>query len=353
MSASPKIPVHEHLIVDPHFFLFNLDLDKSSLQFIEIDEQALRGSPFHDRRISNFSSRRAVQANIRQIDAALQARGANRPKINYLFHTAFCCSTLISRSLDIPGVNLCLREPEILMTLANHRRMRHGVFADRRQGGALLASITRLLNKSFAPDEQVLIKPTNAANNLLPDIVQAPTTGKVVLLYSNLERFLISIMRKGEACRAFARRLFNVLSLDERPFDIPQRTLMEFTDLQIAAVVWHMQITRYRQQITASPDAPLRTLNCDTFLERPREMLSRLVEFYGLAASAEQIEAIVTGPVFNRDSKNATRAYDRTLREAEYAETKERHAQTLRWVMQWAQSVGLGGGTTLQLPNAL
>jgi hypothetical protein len=197
MGLSPQISLEERLVFDPHFFLFNLDLDKSSLEFIEIDERALRGSPFHDRRIGNFSSRRAVQANIRQIDAVLQARGVKRPRVNYLFHTAFCCSTLISRSLDVQGVNLCLREPEILMTLANHRRMQHNVFADRWQGGALLALITRLLNKSFAPDEQVLIKPTNAANNLLPDIAQAPTTGKVLLLYSNLERFLISIMRKG------------------------------------------------------------------------------------------------------------------------------------------------------------
>jgi len=57
---------------------------------------------------------------------------------HYIFHSAFCCSTLIASALDLKGVAMGLKEPQILNELA-------AVFRARALPGALLSSVTGLL----------------------------------------------------------------------------------------------------------------------------------------------------------------------------------------------------------------
>jgi hypothetical protein len=39
--------------------------------------------------------------------------------LHFVFHTAFCCSTLLARALDVPGSSMGLKEPSVLVDFAS------------------------------------------------------------------------------------------------------------------------------------------------------------------------------------------------------------------------------------------
>ena len=44
-------------------------------------------------------------------------RAEARP-IHFIFHTGYCCSTLLCRALDVPGVSMALKEPQIMYAIS-------------------------------------------------------------------------------------------------------------------------------------------------------------------------------------------------------------------------------------------
>src|SRR5579863_9677211 len=116
------MPTPEELATAPDYLLQELDLARRECGFLHLDPGAYRASAFLDHRIK--SGRR--EASRAPLDAMTRLRAAvppsAQPPIHYIFHTAFCCSTLISRSLDLEGVCTGLREPPVLMQLANAKR---------------------------------------------------------------------------------------------------------------------------------------------------------------------------------------------------------------------------------------
>src|SRR4029079_6172288 len=115
----------------------------------------------------------------------------------------------------------------------------------------------------------VLIKPSNIVNNLIDDALAALPDRKVVLLYSDLRSFLVSVLKKGEQGRGFVRRLCLSFSLDvAEARDVPARELLQMTDLQMAAAVWLMQMQLLERQLKRR-DARVRTLDAAVFLSDP------------------------------------------------------------------------------------
>src|SRR5690242_19618117 len=87
--------------------------------------------------------------------AALQSMPAQAP-IHYIFHSAYCCSTMLARAFDIEGVSMGLKEPLILNDLSGWR--------SRGASGTELAegldSALRLLARPFGAGEAVVVKPS-------------------------------------------------------------------------------------------------------------------------------------------------------------------------------------------------
>ncbi|HEY4126129.1 MAG TPA: hypothetical protein VGM36_16010 [Rhizomicrobium sp.] len=318
-----RTPALAEIIGAPNWFPDNVDFSRNTFGFVQTTREALSQQSFLDARWNRTPLAR-VDVQIPTILSAVET--LPRPKLNFIWHTAFCCSTLIARCLDVEGENLALKEPQILILLAEAKR------AGTQRGSAAEAAF-KLLARRHQPREQVLIKPTNAVNNLLPEATRA-TDGRMLFLYSDCKSFLISIAKKGEMGRIFARKLFGLFAADgHAPAKWPMQTLFELSDLQVAALVWHMQIAEFRRSRDTARAA---ALNCDTFLANPHETLSRLNTFFDLNLAAAQLDAIASGPHLSRDAKDATQSFSAERRAAEAGDIAKSLGNELDIVVEWS-----------------
>lgn len=340
-------PTVEMLAADPAWFPHALDIDRRAIQFARIDRAAISREAFLDERMS-ASTKGREEAPI----DALTAHFSNTHKPPaFIFHTAFCCSTLMARALDIPGHTLALKEPDILMGLANAYRMA-GNDAVRRNLDPARNLILQLLSRPHQPGERPFIKPTNTANNLAPIIGATGAPG--ILLYSDLKGFLVSVLKKGEACKAFVRKQYTIFALDKEGVGaIPERQALGLTDLQIAALVWRHQMEMFSRLLLAPGNNNYRSLDFRILLDRPADTLLAANRHLDLGAPEDLIKAAATGPVFQKNSKFDDQQYDAGARAKDEADLIARHHEELGMIEGWALKLKLITDIPAQLPKPL
>jgi hypothetical protein len=333
------------VFADARWFPEGLDARAGALRLVATDRATLGTQSFLDGRWDRSGlERRSVHAT-----ALVDCMPPKAPKPAFIWHTGFCCSTLLAKALDHPGRNLPLCEPQILVELADAKR--GGILA-RTPFVTLPQLVFQLLSRGFAPGERVTLKPSPAANTLLPEAA-ALTDAPMVFLYSDCRSFLISIFRMGQDGRKYVRRLFLALLNDGHPqtkWPVPKMLLL--SDLELAAVVWHMQIAEFRRVWPQTDTRRVASLDCDAFLGSPVEALSRLDTLFSLELGEEHIARVVNGPLFRHNAKTGEAAFDSNRRREEHAAIERQMSHDLDRIV--AESYALCGTPAgMPLPEPL
>lgn len=330
----------DDLIRNPAWHLYDLDMQRGELHFLEVTPDTYRLSAFLDNRIA-YTGDRMHGFPLYAVADALRNAPTDPPPIAFLFHSSFCCSSLLARSLQLEKRTLVLREPWVLRRLADLKRD----LAQRRQswrpqGPQLLDLVLRLLSKTWDPGESVLIKPTHVANNLALDSLTLRPQARGILLHSDLESFLISNLKKNEETRAKTDAMLLLFDQDTGySHRFPQLSLKDLAYLQKIAVIWHAQMLLF-QELLASPAGPqLRSLDSGVLLARRAETLEAAASFLGYALTPGEAAGIVAGPVWNTHAKDPFSAYDSDRRDAENREVAASHTTELRATMRWTEDL--------------
>jgi len=333
-------PSAEDIARDPEWLPHTYDLSGGNLTFVNVPPDA--------RSQLMFLSDEHYAGNFRKValpadTIAAQLGAAHRAPIHFLFHTSYCCSTLLARALDIPGVSEALREPDILINLGNRI-----IRSDDRSNRQRLELVLRLLERPAAPGEVVIVKPSNFANRLAdPILAQRPET-RAVLLYSDLGTYLRSLLRRGMFGRIFGRKLFSQMSgWSPLEFGYSASQLFEQTDLQIAALGWLMQIHHFDAIARAFGPKRVMLLDSASLLADPEGSLSRVAALFGLNLDEERISGIVAGPAFSKHSKFAERDYGAQARERDHEAVIDAHSEELGMVVTWLEAVATELGVPL------
>lgn len=280
--------------------------------------------------------------------AALAAAPPAAP-LHFVFHSAFCCSTLVARAFDRPGWAMGLKEPTILNDLIGWRR--------RGEPGPEMASVLddvlTLLARPFEPGEAVIVKPSNAINALAAPILALRPDARALLLYAPLRTYLGSIAKKGIDGRLWVRTLLLGL-LDDQLVDLgfAPRDYLALTDLQVAAVGWLAQHALFAQLVARFGADRVRTLDSARLMDDPADAMRRLSRLFGLPLDADALAEIVTGPAFTRHSK-VDAEFGSADRAQEHADAADTHADEIAKVLVWAQAVAKTAGVALDPPGAL
>jgi hypothetical protein len=336
-------------VTDVRWFADNFELTRKSLSFVRADRDLLARQPFLDYRWKTDGLPRR-EISLDEALAGLPA-GAEPAGLNFIWHTSFCCSTLIAKALDLAGRNLSLCEPQILIPIADLKRA--GMFANNSLSPRLPEIVFRFLARRPAAETQIMVKPSNFANFLIADVARV-TQGRALFLYSDLESFLISVAKSGIPLLKYARRLFsNIAGDSSQPLPWASHEIFQMTDLEIAALVWHMQIGEFRRDWPLFEPGRAASLDCDAFLADPAAALAKLDAFFGLGLGAEHIERVASGPLLSQHAKSPGHPYDAQRRSVEKAAVRKRLGADLERVIAWSYKACTGTPQGALLPNPI
>jgi hypothetical protein len=338
MAATPSA---SELALDPEWLPHEFQADGKELTSVFVPGPARDGLLFLTEGHLKANFRRAtlpVAAIASELDAA------ERAPLHFIFNTSFCCSTLLVKALEVPGVSTALKEPNILVDVAN--RLGCGQVV---QGHRELELALRLLERPLAPGERVIAKPSNFANRLIEPALALRPQSRAVLLYSDPGTYLRSVVKRGLLARINARKLYqNLATWTELEFGFAQQETFEQTDVQIAALAWLMQIAQFRA--LASKLGAQRVLLVDAvdLLADPCGTLRRVQSLFGLGLSEAQLDDLVRGPAFSTHSKFSEVPYDQHAREREHDALMQVHGEELRMVLHWLEAVASHVGVPLR-----
>lgn len=328
---------------DPLWLAHRYVETKDAIQFLRVTRD--------QHRAATFISDEHLPAGLPRVEVprseALAAAAPAAP-LHFVFHSAFCCSTLLARVFDREGLAMGLKEPLILNDMAGWRRRG----ASGRDVAQASDSALRLLERPFGAGEAVVIKPSNIVTGLIPLFLALRPHARALLLYAPLSKFLISVAKKGIDGRLWVRELFVGFRKDglvaRLGFD--DEALFGQTDLQIAAAGWLAQQALFADLLRDMPDR-VRSLDSETLLDRPEDAVASLAQLYGFDLSAPEVANLVAQS-FGRNSKTGE-AFGRADREHEYAGALAAHRDELEKVTRWAKVVADRVGIPLTLPNPL
>lgn len=319
------------LFADPDWMPYAYDAPSNRLIFAHLPRETQRKATFLDERYVNEA------AKSQPLSASdLPSDGPGETPAHYIFHTSFCCSTLLARALDIPGVSMGVKEPNILSAFSSLA----GEQKETPQSRAALNNVLPLLARPVGENETMVVKPSNVANLLAESVLEADPRSRAIFIYSDVDSLIRSIASRGMWGRIFVRQNFRhfapVLAL---PTGYDEGQIFELTDLQVAGLVWLMQVAHLDRVARRFGPDRVRTLNSESFLADKQTALSRTGAFFDLPADDRIWRDIASGPVFTQDSKEHAKPMNTEARRERHAETTAAHAEEIDMVTQWTQAV--------------
>lgn len=326
----------------PEWLAHRYDPTTDTIQFVDVDRATRAHVPF----LTDENLGVLPPTIVRRSDVSVPPEA--RSDVRYIFHSAYCCSTLLANAYDRPGLSFSLKEPVIFNDIVGWRH-RSGTPA---QLGAVLGDAVRLLARPFVPGERCIIKPSNVVNGFAPALLGGRDDVKALLLHAPLRVYLGSIASKGLWGRLWVRDLLSK-QLQEGfvDLDFTAQDYFRQSDLQVAAVGWLAQHALFAKLAAQYPDR-VRTLDSETLLARPVEAMTALAALYGLPLGEAAITDIVAGPAFTRHSKHGTE-FGSEARAGEYRDAAAVHADEIEKAIVWTEAVAKTAGVLMRLPTPL
>ena len=313
--------VLDRIAADPDWIPHRLDWPSRTIEFVRVPRDRLTGPGFLFEYQPATETDRALVPVSALGDLAIETVPAH-----FIFHTAFCRSTLLVGALNIDGVSIGLSEPGIIADLS----------AAGRDARELIAPVVRLLARRRKGIDAVFIKPTNHSNRLIPDLLNVLPDAQAILMTNPVSPFLQSVRKRGLMGHRWGRRLYLELQgYSPVDFGMPPEEVFAMTDLQVAGAAWLLN-QNYFTRLLASPLGPrLRSLDGDDFNRRRGGTIASVLEFCGL--SGPEPAALAENPVFDRHSKLGGAVAE----DSADGPTREEIAQVSQWLGLIADQMGL------------
>jgi len=305
-----------HSILDtPEYFLDAIDLQNESFKFVKTTRETLSTSSFLDGRTGLSTDGDDYFLPIKEVLSWDKGSIAKRPVNRFIFHMSFCGSTLVSRVFDQPSIATSHKEPKILLQLAEIKAANLDWYRNRQQWQALMRFVLEQLSKRWSPDEPVVIKPSNWANSMLPQLIEDGGPSRAMFLSISPSDFLISVFRGGSDRVQFTYAVLKHLVIAFPEFTSivaeVEADNLSSTDMfaRLSLIVHAIQQKAFvRSSGNASLIAQYQC-NYHELLNSPAECLQHAVSALDLSFKTSQLNESINKN-FNNHSKVTKRSFD-------------------------------------------
>lgn len=323
------------LLFDPALYVFDFAPDTSQSKFLVVEERMLQQSPFIDVRFEPLAKAH-FWVDTAELFALEARHDVPRPRPVFIFHHAFVCSTLLARCLGQIDAFFSLKEPWILRRLADHKRA-HSRLASSPPWPEMFGTYLKLLCRNFDTGRTPVIKATNVANNLLVDVLRFMPESRILYLYSDLESFLVSNLKKGRDTQqkipALAKSFLGDGDFLQKFPGMRDPSQLSF--LQACALTWVVNLYNLGHALKSNGGARVKTLDMQAFLGNPTQTLHVLSRHFGHQADPVDAARMVAAEVLQTNAKDQSKPFGIEQRQYEMNEIRTRYHHELNEAMAW------------------
>ena len=272
----------QDIVRDPQWLPHAFSADGSSVSFVRVTRELHRSLPFADEQ----QLRDQPDWAIVPVDAIVDDLATiDLAPIHFVFHTAFCCSTLLVNALAAAGPVVGIKEPAILVGLM--QRLECGEDPNRR-----LKLAMQLLARRFEGVDALVVKPTCFANPLIRNCSRPyQTLAGYCSIPASAPFSIRSPSGASLAGNGDAKVYASVMK--HAPLDLgytPVQT-WEQTDLQIVGLGWLMRRNHFNRIAARYGPARVMQLEDAELTRTPARTLARVTEYFRLPAGASAISS--------------------------------------------------------------
>ena len=326
------------LVHNPNYLAYRFNFGTEHVEFLPVTRDNIRrvSALKHDYVHPDTQLLAVPLAKVMQtLDTDPPGHSPDPPR--FIFHTAFCASTFMSRMLDVDGLSLSLREPQILLDAANAKRLQWQSRTTGLNYRQLPKLFLSLLLKHARTPEKLIIKPGNSVNNIAPELMQLTRPARSLMLYTDARNFLFSTLRKGEGGKQIVRSMFDLLRCDFPHLEKLRLTdTIHMTDLRIILTLWRLQIEQAEQILREYAPADLiASVYGERLIDDAAGVLHTANRFLDLGIPPDTLAAIAASDERFRDAKDSKQRFSTEKRAATYQALADLYGEDLEHGMQW------------------
>jgi len=310
------------LVSDPRFLAYKFNFATEVVEFIRLSENDLSSATWLSAEQIGDGSAYIPVPLVDVLRALNLEAETNRRPPSFIFHTAYCASTFLSKCLAVDGVSVSLREPHLILDAANSKRMQWRSRTSNIDFRHFPSLAIRLLAKHADAGQKLIIKPVNSANNIIPELLNAATGASALLLYTDVRHFMLSTFKKGEQAKQRQRSMFDLLRCDfSHLSQLSVSDAISMSDLKLSLTLWRLQIDQAESVLSGLPSSDgLRSLHSELLINEVDSWLYRISQHLKIELTVEQIRIISNSKLVAQDAKDGEKQFSVSEREKSYKE---------------------------------
>lgn len=326
------------LLHSPDSYPQKLDLVRSRILQIELDEPAYQAASFLDDRILGPGTRGAWLP-IERVAAAAQ-RGPQARPLHLILHTGHVGSTLLSRLLDTTGSVLSLREPLPLRTLAEASDVlgQPESLLSAPQFELVLDTFVLLWSRGYATTRCVVLKATSAAARVAPLLLRRNAASRAVYLNLRAEPYLATLLAGANSPVDLRGHGVERMRRLRSRIGTPLGSLHALTPGELTAMSWLAESLTRREILDQWPDRVL-AVDFDALLGDLPRVMQQVVDRLQLPADPGWLAQLGSNPALARYSKSPDHEYSPALRAQVLDQARREHRDEIRRGLEWLESM--------------